>query len=93
MKRYILYFSGVAALFAIWGGMLVLLEQGVLDARYRFPIQLLPLLGLVCFGCFCAGKLIFDLLTFKNYPHEIAALEKDIAEAKQDLKNRGFKDK
>ena len=94
MKRYAVYLSVFAALFAVWVGLLALVQQSVIDAaKWGLVVRALPLILLVCLGFYCAGKLAYDLLTFKDYPNEIPALEKDIAEAKADLAKRKFQSK
>jgi len=88
MKRYVVYLSALVALLAVWAGLVAVLGQ---SETWGLAVYALPVLGVALLGLYCAGKLSYDLLTFKNYPHEIGALEKDIAEANKDLQKRGFK--
>ena len=90
MKRSTVYISVLAALVAIWAGLIILVQQSGYHEKWSTIVYALPLYGLVCLGSFCVGKLGIDLLTFNDYPHEIGALEKDIAAAKADLDKRGF---
>ena len=90
MKRSTVYISVLAALVAIWAGLIILVQQSGYDEKWSNIVYALPLYGLVCLGSFCVGKLGMDLLTFNDYPQEIGALEKDIAAAKADLNKRGF---
>lgn len=43
--------------------------------RYLFVIKTIPGYLLIVFGCYCLGKLGYDLVTFNDYPHEIQKLE------------------
>lgn len=57
----------------------------------KWILRALPLYFLILLGCFCLGRLGLDIISFNNLPHEIANLNNDILEAKNDLKKRGFK--
>lgn len=89
MKRCTVYISVLAALVALWVGLVVYVQQTGYE-KWSKIVYALPLYGLVCLGSFCIGKLGIDLLTFHDYPHEIGALEKNIEAAKADLVKRGF---
>ena len=53
-------------------------------------VDISPWYSLICFGCYCLGKIGYDLLMFNDYPEEIIKLELDIKNAETDLKSRGF---
>lgn len=90
MRRSTVYASGLALSVAVWVGLLALLHHGVLRPDLSRIINTLPWFWLMSLGCYCLGKLGMDLLTFNDFPHEIKALEADIAAAREDLASRGF---
>ena len=87
MKRAAGYAAVMVLLVGVWLG----LWAAAAKSQWELLVSFLPVLAVFVFGCACVGRLVWDLLTFNNCPNEIAALEKDIAEAKLDLKKRGFK--
>ena len=50
-------------------------EQNRLLGRLIFIIKALPCYLLIIFGCFCLGKLGYDLISFNDLPNEIHKLE------------------
>ena len=87
MKRAAVYGAALVLLVGLWVGLWTAAAQ----SKWEGAVSLLPLWAAILFGFGCATKLVWELLTFNNCPDEIAALERDIAEAKQDLKKRGYK--
>ena len=87
MKRAAIYGAALFLLAGLWLGLWAAAAQ----SKWVGVVSLIPVWAVILFGFGCATKLVWELLTFNNCPNEIAALEKDIAEAKQDLKKRGFK--
>jgi Dolichol-phosphate mannosyltransferase subunit 3 (DPM3) len=87
MKRAAIYGAALVLLAGLWLGLWAAAAQ----SKWVGVVSLIPVWAVILFGFGCATKLVWELLTFNNCPNEIAALEKDIAEAKQDLKKRGFK--
>ena len=66
-------------------------QYGLSYAQAMFWIQVAPWYALICFGCYCLTKLGIDLLTFRDCPQEIPKLAKEIEQAREDLKRRGYK--
>lgn len=87
MKRVTYYFGIIAILALVWFALYWYTE----DAKHKEIVSLLPWYALILLGSYCLGKLGFDLVCFNDYPSEITKLEKDVDEAKADLRKRGFK--
>ena len=50
-------------------------EQNRFLSRFIFIIKALPCYLLIIFGCFCLGKLGYDLISFNDLPSEVHKLE------------------
>jgi dolichyl-phosphate mannosyltransferase polypeptide 3 len=87
MKRHQAYYSIFILITAAWAYLKVTVDNDY----FGWLIDVAPLYTLVTFGCYCLGKLGYDLMTFNDYPQEIGKLEQDIHIAKDDLKRKGFK--
>jgi hypothetical protein len=87
MKRVTYYFSIFTAVALAWVALYWCIEDG----KHKEIVSLLPWYALILLGSYCLCKLGLDLVSFNDYPLEIQKLEKDVNEAKADLKKRGFK--
>jgi len=90
MKRATLYGGALSLVATILVGLKVYQQElpvGVL----RDSVDVLPWFLLILFSAGCLSKLGIDMISFNDYPKEIAALAEDIKEARADLKRRGFK--
>ena len=87
-----MYFGTLVGVFCIWLGLQ--LQREALFTEYpALAIRVLdafPLLTVAVFGIACCARLALDLATFNNFPQEISKLERDIAGAREDLRQRGF---
>ena len=91
MKRVTYYVGNFTGVSTIFLGM-ELSRASWLGSRQSKVLHLLPFLAILMFGLACLAKLVFDMVTFKDYTSRaIPELEEDIREARSDLKKRGFK--
>jgi dolichyl-phosphate mannosyltransferase polypeptide 3 len=89
MKRHQIY-TAIALIPIIVWVCLKLGRGSIADETEKWFVNVSPWYVLMSFGCYCLGRLGFDLLTFNDYPEEINKLEQDILCARTDLKKRGF---
>lgn len=60
----------------------------------KFPLTLarfahqLPFYGLICFACYLGGRLGLAILTFNDCPEAHKELQKEIEQAKADLRSK-----
>jgi hypothetical protein len=91
MKRVEFYLGNLTGVLTIFLGM-ELSRASWLGSRQSKVLHLLPFIAILMFGLACLAKLVFDIVTFKDYTSgAIPELEEDILEARRDLKKRGFK--
>ncbi|XP_058085721.1 dolichol-phosphate mannose synthase subunit 3 [Magnolia sinica] len=83
MKHILKIMALVAAVSAFWIG---LLETSVISRTYTW---LLPVYFVVSLGCYGLLMVGIGLMLFPTCPQEAALLQKDIAEAKEFLKEKG----
>ncbi|KAK9644741.1 hypothetical protein HCH54_007158 [Aspergillus fumigatus] len=51
-------------------------------------IPVLPFYGLICFACYLGGRLGLAILTFNDCPEAHKELQKEIEQAKADLRSK-----
>lgn len=57
-------------------GTILLYYDVIYDEKIVWLLWIWPMFLLISLGCYCLGRLGYDLLTFGDYPQEIFALEK-----------------
>lgn len=90
MKRYQVASAALLACVGVWLRLKMLYAGHDTSSSEKWLVDVCPWYTLILFGCYCLMKLGYDLLTFNDYPAEIALLERDIKAAEADLKRRGF---
>mmetsp|Transcript_14268 Transcript_14268/g.40433 ORF Transcript_14268/g.40433 Transcript_14268/m.40433 type:complete len:137 (-) Transcript_14268:102-512(-) len=83
--RVIWFGAGLAAFLAVWLSIL----QTDLDDNLRLWAQLAPLLAVGLFGLYCVLALTYGVATFRSCPEEYELLQKEILEAKAELRKLG----
>ena len=89
MKRHMQMGISLFSFVLMWVGWKLIYSENEQASWY---LNILPFYCIILFGCYCLARLGLDLLTFNDYPEEIMKLTVDIAAAKEDLRQRGFKD-
>jgi len=73
MRRSYAYGGLLLVLTFTWSTLFFFRDQlGELLQQY---LVLFPWYILICFGCYCLGKLGLDLLLFKDFPNETKKIE------------------
>jgi dolichyl-phosphate mannosyltransferase polypeptide 3 len=90
MKRFQVAVAALLACVGVWLRLKMLYAGRDASPLAQWLVDVCPWYVLIVFGCYCLTKLGYDLLTFNDYPAEIALLERDIQAAEADLKRRGF---
>ncbi|XP_067626600.1 dolichol-phosphate mannosyltransferase subunit 3 [Eurosta solidaginis] len=87
LQRWLLYIG----LFAI---PYLAIVSGIVQTpgmkKWKWEIQLLPLVLLVLFGAFSATVVLYRTFTFNDCPQAAKELQQQIEEARKDLISRGF---
>ena len=94
MKHWVSYVLYLSFVFGTWAALKYAVDSNHIDISSIVPssvIDTFPWLLLMWLGCFCLGKLGLDIVCFNDMPQEIQKLEKEIVEAKADLKKKGFR--
>lgn len=86
MTKLMQWLLGLSIFMAVWGA---LLSQRLGAAETH--VWLLPLYACIAFGLYAASVVIYRVLTFNNCELAAAELKKQIVEAREDLKKRGYK--
>lgn len=75
MKRYQIYSLRFLVFFAFWAALMYSRDSLFKEnLAMHSVINILPIYILMCFGCYCLGKLGYDLLIFRDDPSEIDKL-------------------
>ena len=90
MLRYQLFLSYIATLVAIWFGLLSAKSSWNLSSLQDALIRFAPLVALLLFGLYMLVRLVYGVLTFEDHPHAASALEKEVFEARAEMKERGI---
>ncbi|KAG1331312.1 dolichol-phosphate mannose synthase subunit 3 [Cocos nucifera] len=83
MKHVLKIMALLVAISAFWIG---LLETSVVPRSYAWLLPIYLIVSLGCYGLLMVG---IGLMLFPTCPQEAVLLQKDIAEAKEFLKNKG----
>ncbi|XP_010912815.1 dolichol-phosphate mannose synthase subunit 3 [Elaeis guineensis] len=83
MKHVLKIMALLVAISAFWIG---LLETSVVPRSYTWLLAIYLIVSLGCYGLLMVG---IGLMLFPTCPQEAVLLQKDIAEAKEFLKNKG----
>ncbi|XP_008791746.1 dolichol-phosphate mannose synthase subunit 3 [Phoenix dactylifera] len=83
MKHVLKIMALLVAISAFWIG---LLETSVVPRSYTWLLPIYLIVSLGCYGLLMVGV---GLMLFPTCPQEAVLLQKDIAEAKEFLKNKG----
>ncbi|XP_037582426.2 dolichol-phosphate mannosyltransferase subunit 3-like isoform X2 [Dermacentor silvarum] len=86
MTKLMQWLLGLSIFMAIWAA---LLSQRLGAAETH--VWLLPVYACIVFGVYAASVVIYRVLTFNNCEAAAAELKKQIVEAREDLKKRGYK--
>ncbi|KNB43037.1 dolichol-phosphate mannosyltransferase [Blastocystis sp. subtype 4] len=65
--------------------------QSYLNPVVRKVITWSPVISIVLFGIYAVYTIMSNVIRLKNYPEEAESLLKDVAEAKDGLRKRGYK--
>ncbi|XP_008779543.1 dolichol-phosphate mannose synthase subunit 3-like [Phoenix dactylifera] len=84
MKHVLKIMALLVAISAFWIG---LLETSVVPRSYTWLLPIYLIVSLGCYGLLMVGS---GLMLFPTCPQEAVLLQKDIAEAKEFLKNKGI---
>ncbi|KAH1487201.1 hypothetical protein LV164_008275 [Aspergillus fumigatus] len=69
-------------------------QNEIIPVLSKFPLTLarfahqLPFYGLICFACYLGGRLGLAILTFNDCPEAHKELQKEIEQAKADLRSK-----
>lgn len=90
MTKLIEWLSAAFVLFTVWATVLF---GGVvrLDHEIRFHVWLSPVYFVIAFGLCALVVVLYRTATFNDCPEAAAELKKQIQEARQDLRRKGFK--
>ncbi|KAI8871338.1 dolichol-phosphate mannosyltransferase subunit 3 [Ramicandelaber brevisporus] len=81
----------LGSLMLFWFGVLWKLIPIELSPTVETEIwPVLPLVGLVSFGAYSLASIGYALLTFRDCPDAFEELQKEISEAKSDLRAKGI---
>ncbi|KAL5720641.1 Dolichol-phosphate mannose synthase subunit 3 [Ranunculus cassubicifolius] len=83
MKQIVKILSILVAIAAFWIG---LIETLIVPRSYTWLLPIYLIVSLGCYGLLMVGV---GLMNFPTCPHEAVLLQKDVAEAKKFLKQRG----
>uniref|UniRef100_A0A6M2E2D9 Dolichol-phosphate mannosyltransferase subunit 3 n=1 Tax=Amblyomma tuberculatum TaxID=48802 RepID=A0A6M2E2D9_9ACAR len=86
MTKLMQWLLGLSIFVAVWGALLSQ-RMGAADTH----IWLLPVYTCVVFGVYATSVVIYRVLTFNNCEEAATELKKQIVEAREDLKKRGYK--
>ena len=73
MKRSGVYGAVLFVVIAVWTALKF--RQSSMSSSFAWLVDVSPWYLLMVMGCFCLGKLGFDLISFNDYPQEIKKLE------------------
>ncbi|KAK8826739.1 dolichol-phosphate mannosyltransferase subunit 3 [Blastocystis sp. ATCC 50177/Nand II] len=91
IPRYKMFFL-VFGFYAIMYLYLVFGPVGkMFDRNVFLLIQWSPVIGVVGFGIYALYTIVKNVINLKNYPDEAESLLKDVQEAKEGLRKRGYK--
>jgi len=90
MTKLAEWLTGLAVVLAIWFSVLT---QNLWNLSIDYPnlTFLWPLLLLVLFGIYSVFVICYRVATFNDCPEAADELQKQIIEAKEDLKKKGLK--
>ncbi|XP_037529702.1 dolichol-phosphate mannosyltransferase subunit 3 [Rhipicephalus sanguineus] len=86
MTKLMQWLLGLSIFMAVWAALLSQ-RLGAVETH----VWLLPLYACIVFGVYAASVVIYRVLTFNNCEAAAAELKKQIVEAREDLKKRGYK--
>jgi hypothetical protein len=66
-------------------------HEGAFISPLQETIYYLPWWLLISFGCYSLGTVAYNLLIFRECPNALPELEKDLNEARERLRKKGFK--
>ncbi|XP_046753556.1 dolichol-phosphate mannosyltransferase subunit 3 [Diprion similis] len=76
--------------FSIWTAAITGSTQSTLLIKWRTPILYLPLILIILFGVYAASVVLYRTFTFNNCEEAAVELQKEIKEAKADLRSKGL---
>uniref|UniRef100_A0A6B0UD11 Dolichol-phosphate mannosyltransferase subunit 3 n=1 Tax=Ixodes ricinus TaxID=34613 RepID=A0A6B0UD11_IXORI len=90
MTKLMQWLLGLSIFVTIWA---TLLSERLLQSTstYRLHIWLLPLYACLTFGVYAASVVLYRVFTFNNCEAAAVELKKQIVEAREDLRKRGYK--
>lgn len=90
LLRYQIFLGYGAAFLAVWYYLLLNHHRYVKSDSLVTLIQWAPFFGLVFFASFALSSLIIGVMNFRDCPDAAAEIEKQVLEAKAELKKRGI---
>ena len=92
MLRYQTVFSYVGTCLLLWMGLCWKLEEYKATKSVKEVVHILPMYALICFGAYSLGTIGLSLMAVRDCPEASKELDKQIKEAKEDLRRRGIID-
>ncbi|CAG9770239.1 unnamed protein product [Ceutorhynchus assimilis] len=91
MTKLMEWVLAAGALGAIWLALLTNTVENSLVKDHFKLLLLSPIIFVVLFGLFSLALVLYRVFTFNNCDEAAVELQKEILEAKEDLKRLGFK--
>ena len=85
-------FSYLGACLLLWMGLCWALEEFEGTKPVKEVVHILPMYALICFGAYSLGTIGLSLMAVRDCPNAAKELDKQIKEAKEDLRRRGIID-
>jgi hypothetical protein len=94
LLRYQVFLAYGGAFMALWYAALqnkdAIMEATGFPVATDLAVQWAPLWGILGLGLYAAISIIYGLLTFEDYPEAAAELERQVEEARAEMKRRGI---
>ena len=94
LLRYQVFLAYGIAFMALWYAALqnkeAIMEATGYPVETDIALQWAPLWGILGLGLYAAIKIIYGLITFQDFPEAAAELERQVEEARAEMKRRGI---
>lgn len=90
MLKYQQWLAGLSAFLALWLLLRAYAAEWAGDARVLQVVDVLPLYALVSFGAYSLAVIALSVMKVRDFPEAAKELDRQVVEAKEDLKRRGF---